>query len=155
MKTAIRILDRKGHLIISIDERTPFHGVIDVLASHRIGAVLVTNASCEAVGIVSERDIVGILAKDPNATKRSASEFMTPYVVTCSPEDTEEAIIKMMAAFNIRHLPVSRDGEVIGMVSARDVLGIEAGKSADGDATVAIGMPQRQDRAGDKKDVTL
>lgn len=127
MKTAARILDKKGHLIVAIDEMTPLSGVIDVLASHRIGAVLVTNASNKTVGIVSERDVIGMLAKDPNATKRNASEVMTPYLVTCSPADTEDAIIKAMVAFNIRHLPVSRDGHVIGMVSARDILGIEAG----------------------------
>ena len=136
MKTAARILDRKGHLIVAIDERTSFSGVIDVLAFHRIGAVLVINAANETVGIVSERDIISVLAKDPNATKRNASEVMTPHLVTCSPDDTEEAIIRAMAAFNIRHLPVSRDGAVVGMVSARDVLEIEAHKSgASGNAS--------------------
>jgi CBS domain-containing protein len=127
--TAARILDKKGQLIIAIDERTPFKGVVDVLASHRIGALLVTNVSNEAVGIVSERDIIGVLAKDPNASKRTASEIMTPYVVTCSPADAEDDIIRIMVAHNVRHLPAVSNGEVIGMISARDILGIKAEES--------------------------
>lgn len=139
MKTAVRILDKKGHLIIAIDERTPLNGVIEVLASHRIGAVLVVNGSNETLGIVSERDIIGVLAKDPNASKRTASEVMTPYLVTCSPEDTEDAIIRTMAKFNVRHLPVSSDGEIIGMISARDVIGSNAGEP--GASSVAVPLP--------------
>lgn len=120
--TVARILDMKGHLVFSIGETAPIQSVIDALATHAIGALLVTNASHEPVGIISERDVIRLLARDGNAMKKSASDIMTRHVLTCSPEDTQADVAKRMSKAGVRHLPVKYAGELIGLVSARDVL---------------------------------
>lgn len=55
-------------------------------------------------------------------TELKVEEFTSPYVISISSEDTLDTALSLMQENGIRHLPVIRDGDVLGMVSERDVL---------------------------------
>lgn len=132
--SAARILDMKGHLVFSVGETAPLTAVVDALATHGIGALVVTDASHDPVGIISERDVIRTIARDVNAMKRTASDVMTRHVLTCSPGETAADLAARMSKAGIRHLPVESSGQIVGLVSARDVMGrhAEARSGAEG-----------------------
>src|SRR5436853_3865081 len=83
---------------------------------------------CEAgrlVGIVTERDITrAVAAAEPIDTP--VARYMSAAVLCAHPgEDTTE-VAKRMLDMGVRHLPVVKDGEIVGIVSARDLLAMAA-----------------------------
>jgi len=77
------------------------------------------------VGILTERDVVTAVA-DGVAATAIASVCMTRDPATASPEDDSAEVALRMVELGVRHLPVVDHGRVIGMISARDLLMLEA-----------------------------
>jgi len=95
-----------------------------LMAERRIAAVLVTEGRA-LKGIVTERDItVRVVAAglDPQATPLSA--VMTADPDTLEPSAAALAAMELMERHNYRHLPITVDGEVVGMVSIRDLFAV-------------------------------
>ncbi|MBI2717417.1 MAG: CBS domain-containing protein [Rhizobiales bacterium] len=118
-----QILKQKGRTVVTVRPNQTLNEVAGILAQHRIGAVVVIDASGGIAGIVSERDVVkAIAAHGANALALAAREVMMVEVRTCSPRDTEAELMGWMTEHRIRHLPVIEDGKLAGMVSIGDVV---------------------------------
>ena len=117
------ILAGKGRDIVKIEPERTLREAADVLHRHRIGAVIVSDASGRLMGIISERDIVTALAREGgNALDNSVSLHMTSSVVTANERDTIEEVMERMTQGQFRHVPIIRDGTVVGIVSIGDVV---------------------------------
>lgn len=86
-----------------------------------IGALPVVDGR-QLVGIVTERDIVRAVADRARLELTPAAEYMTSWPATIGPEATLEHAAAIMATLGVRHLPVVDRGELVGMVSIRDVV---------------------------------
>lgn len=94
------------------------------MTKYNSGAIVVVSEGGLLVGIVTERDITRrIVAVDLNANDAPLSEIMTRNPDTLAPEDTAATALRLMQERHYRHMPVVRDGKVIGMVSMRDLYG--------------------------------
>lgn len=92
------------------------------MSERRIGAVLVGSVD-DLRGIVSERDVLLRFADRYDAVKDSPiSEFMTPDPAIVEADAPIAFALNQMHVGDFRHLPVVRDGTLIGMVSLRDVV---------------------------------
>ena len=88
----------------------------------RVGALLVAEGS-RYVGIVSETDLVRkVLAGAGDAERIRVSEVMRAPVITIEIDRSAHEASDLMAERNIRHLVVTEDGKVVGMLSVRDLL---------------------------------
>lgn len=117
------ILAGKGRDIVTVAPARTLREAADVLHRHRIGAVMVTGTDGGLLGILSERDIVTALAKDGgNALDNPVSRHMTSAVVTAAETDTIEQTMERMTQGRFRHVPVMRDGVVVGIVSIGDMV---------------------------------
>lgn len=117
------ILKVKGSSVVTVKPDTKIAEVTRILTEKRIGAVLVSSDGQRAQGILSERDIVRSLATNGNATlDKQAHELMTARVTTCSPDDQLADLMGVMTAKRIRHLPVTEDGTITGIISIGDVV---------------------------------
>ncbi|MFI6865776.1 CBS domain-containing protein [Nocardia sp. NPDC050406] len=117
------ILRRKGSDVVTIAPDASVRALLEILATHNVGAVVVSPDSTYLVGIVSERDIVRHLhGSGPDILDRPVSDIMTDVVHTCCPEDRVATLNKRMTDHRIRHLPVVTDGRLIGIVSIGDVV---------------------------------
>jgi len=97
---------------------------VDLLAEYGIGAIVVTSDDTTVEGIISERDIVRFLAHEQEGTLRiPVEDLMTRKVITCSPGDDVDTIIKTMLDGRFRHMPVVDDGGLCGLVSLGDLAG--------------------------------
>ena len=97
--------------------------VLELMKAHTIRSVVVLDDAGHLIGIASERDCaLKVLLKDLKAADTKVSEIMTADVITVSEESTVDDCMHHMSTKSIRHLPVCKDGKVIGMVSVGDVV---------------------------------
>lgn len=117
------ILRQKGRAVTTVSPATTLLEVAHKLAAKRIGAIVVVGVRGEVSGIISERDIIRVLAgTGPACLTRPVSEVMTRDVVTCQEADTLDELMAMMTARRFRHLPVVTDGALVGIISIGDVV---------------------------------
>ena len=117
------VLGRKGSLVATVRPTTTINSALDKLAEHNIGALIVTDADGEIVGIVSERDIVRALPqRGPEVLNAEVSEIMTSPLVTANPHTDVVDAMRSMTDKRVRHLPVLDDGELVGIVSIGDIV---------------------------------
>ncbi len=116
------VLRSKGGEVMTINPDATVTELLDGLASHNIGAMVVAGPDGVA-GIVSERDIVRQLhAHGASVLSQPVSEIMTAVVSTCSKSDTVDSLTMLMTENRVRHVPVLEDGKLIGIVSIGDVV---------------------------------
>jgi CBS domain-containing protein len=82
------------------------------------------------VGIITERDIVRAVADRRDLADGIAGEYMTSAPATVDLDTSLADVARTMLAYGVRHLPVVVADEVIGMVSARDLLELESATTA-------------------------
>lgn len=117
------VVRAKGTDVVTIQPAATVKQLVDLLAEHNIGAVVVSNDGRHIDGIVSERDVVRRLASAGSSVLDAAvSEIMTKTVKTCVPSDSIEDTAREMTYSRIRHLPVVVDGELRAVVSIGDVV---------------------------------
>jgi CBS domain-containing protein len=121
--TVARILQEKGRDVFTTQPHRTLKEVVALLAEKGVGAVVVSDASQSVLGILSERDVVRVLAKQgASALDDPVSRYMTPKVITARREDTIDHVRQTMTAGRFRHVPIVEDGRLIGIVSIGDVV---------------------------------
>ena len=121
--TVKAILSAKGGNVLTIEPTASVGTAAKVLAVRRIGALVVTGPEQRVIGIVSERDIVHVLAmRGAEALDLPLTDIMTRKVTTCSPSDTISSIMERMTAGKFRHIPVVDQGRLSGIISIGDVV---------------------------------
>jgi CBS domain-containing protein len=116
------ILRRKGSSVVTIRPDAVVSEVVDSLAEHQIGALVVVQDG-QTVGIVSERDVVRALQRvGHRVLELRVSELMTTSVISCQPEDSVDDIGAVMTERRIRHMPVVVGGGLAGIVTIGDVV---------------------------------
>ncbi|WP_417308167.1 CBS domain-containing protein [Devosia sp.] len=117
------ILQTKGGTVQTVAADAPVSEAVRLLKTHRIGAVVVTDAIGRVSGILSERDIVRQLDGNPaELLATPVRDSMTAKVITAVPSDTVEDMMEKMTAHRIRHLPVVDAGKLVGIISIGDVV---------------------------------
>ena len=121
--TVKAILSRKGGDVVTIAPTAQLAEAVKLLAARRIGAIVITGPGERVAGILSERDIVRVLAERGTAVlDEQVGAVMTRNVVTCTGVETVTAIMERMTAHRFRHLPVVEQNKLIGIISIGDVV---------------------------------
>ena len=121
--TVKAILESKGHDVVTLGPNEKLSEAIRLLAERRIGALVVTNGDRKIVGIISERDVVRVIAKEGAAgLDLSVRQVMTPKVNICNENHTVHEVMEIMTRGRHRHLPVEKDGHLDGIISIGDVV---------------------------------
>lgn len=121
--TVRRILNVKGSDVVTIAPDKSLHEAIALLTEKKIGALIVTGKNGEVFGVLSERDIVHLLAnKDANRFDNPVSSAMTTDVRSCKLDDTIQQIMHVMTTSRFRHMPVVENGKLAGVISIGDVV---------------------------------
>ena len=119
------ILAHKGRAVITVRPDTSVVTVVHRLALERVGALVVSENGVHVAGIVSERDIVQVLAErgaEALGSSLHVDEIMTRNVHTATPEDSIKEVMAIMTRSRIRHLPVLEGGQLAGIVSIGDIV---------------------------------
>jgi CBS domain-containing protein len=123
MTTVAAILKHKGYQVFTVEPTAPVSAIVQTLAEHRIGAILVIDAAEQMLGIVSERDVVRCLAANGTHTlEMTAGQLMTRALHVAHPQSTVAEVMQMMTAGRFRHLPVVDHDTLVGLISIGDVV---------------------------------
>ena len=117
------VLRSKGTTVYTIRPDATVTELLDILASHNVGALVVSSDGTGVDGIVSERDVVRrIQDRGVPVLNEPVSSIMTSMVTTCTEQDTVEDLMRLMTDRRIRHVPVLRGGGLAGVISIGDVV---------------------------------
>lgn len=120
---ADQILDVKGREVATVAPDVTIAQAVADLASHNVGALVVSSDGSTVEGIISERDIVRHLAAEGTAVlERRVRELMATEVATCDGHEDSEKIMDTMTSGRFRHMPVLADGKLSGIISIGDVV---------------------------------
>ena len=121
--TIVRDMIRnKGREVFSISPNASVFEALQMMATHNIGALLVMSEG-KMAGIVSERDCIRkVELQGRNVKETPVQDIMTRDVITVDCDQPLEECMSLMIDRNIRHLPVYDGGELVGLLSVRDVL---------------------------------
>jgi len=129
--TITSILDKKNHGIWSIAPDASVYDAIAMMADKRVGALLVMSGG-ELAGIISERDYARkVVLAGKHSRETRVEEIMTRDVLAVTPEHTVEDCMRIITEHRIRHLPVLRGRQVIGVISIGDLVRSIISEQAD------------------------
>ena len=115
-----------GQTLVTARRDTSVRAAAVAMAEQSVGAILVVDDSGRLIGLCTERDaLIRVVARglDPEQTPLAA--VMTDKLQTATPDKTLGHALHLMFEGGFRHLPVVEDGRPVGMVSARNALGLE------------------------------
>lgn len=116
------ILDQKGREVWSVQPGDTVYDAIKMMADKDIGALMVLDGS-KIIGIVTERDYArNVFLKGRGSPQTLVGEIMCCNVVCVDPNNSIEECMAIMTARRVRHLPVIKDGELLGIISIGDLV---------------------------------
>jgi CBS domain-containing protein len=118
-----QILKNKGALVYTCSPLETVAAVAAVMHARRVGALVVMDEHDHVVGIISERDVVRVIAQQGHmGLGGPVSGCMTRGVIYADPNETVDNLMTRMTDRRIRHLPVCTADRLIGIVSIGDLV---------------------------------
>jgi CBS domain-containing protein len=118
-----QILKDKGDLVFTASPHETVAAAAALLLSRNVGALVIVDDQDMVIGILSERDVVRVVAeKGAAGLNQPVSSCMTHDVVFAAPTETVHSLLERMTDRRIRHLPVLKDGRLAGLVSIGDLV---------------------------------
>jgi len=114
--------------VVTISPDATVRELLQRLAEHNVGALVVSTDGTTVAGIVSERDVVRRLHDDEALLERPVSVIMTEAVHRCTPDQPITDLMVLMTDHRIRHVPVVEDGRLVGIISIGDVVKTRIGE---------------------------
>jgi len=116
------LLKVKGTRVWSVSPETSVLEALQLMTDKQVGALLVLDGE-KIAGIFSERDFVhGVAEKERCIVNTTIFEYMTPKVITVTPDQSVEDCMQIMTKEHFRHLPVVEDGKLVGLISIGDIV---------------------------------
>ena len=106
--------------LVSVAPNATVAEAATVMGARHVGAALVVEDEA-LIGIFTERDILRALATDFDAAHHHVGDWMTKEPVTVDPDSSAAEALGRMLAEGFRHLPVTENGALVGVVSLRDL----------------------------------
>jgi CBS domain-containing protein len=107
--------------LVSVGPEYNVADVASLMRSKRIGSVIVLEDD-RVLGILTERDILGVVGSGEDPKNVAAHEALTDDLVTIGPDAPVEEAAQEMVRAGVRHLPVISEQDLIGIVSMRDLV---------------------------------
>ena len=108
--------------VITVTPGLTLRAAAKLMTAKKVGSVVVNDPEGQGVGILTERDILRAVADDLDPDVETADAHITSELVYAAPRWSLEEATEAMRRGGFRHLVVLDGGEVIGIISLRDVV---------------------------------
>jgi CBS domain-containing protein len=130
--------------VITLHEEDSIDDAIKMMSQGNVGGFPIVSHDSKVVGIVSERDFVGLVANV--ITGKKVADFMSRDVVSVKPDTTVEEAARVMVSNDFRRVPIVHEGVMIGIVTTSDIVNYLGGgevfdKLVTGNMHEALGVP--------------
>lgn len=125
LRTRMLVRDVMSSPVITVDEKESVDKVAQFMELQQLGCIVVIDKDDRPIGIITERDLVTrVLAKNELPSKLTAKEVMTSPLITVSPDESLSNTARQMSRLNVRRLGVVYKGDLVGIISSKDVLAV-------------------------------
>lgn len=125
LRTRMLVKDVMSSPVITVSETETVDKVAQFMEMQRLGCIIVTDEDGRPLGIITERDLVTrVLAKNKLPSKLKAKDVMTAPLITITPDETLSNAARQMSRLNVRRLGVVYKGNLVGIISSKDVLAV-------------------------------
>ena len=107
--------------VIAVDSSATIKDAAVMMADSHVGCVIITDGH-SPIGIVTERDIVQRVVSENLPLSTSVSEIMSTKLITAKSDFTLWELAQLMKTNSIHKLPVEKDGNLVGMITATDLV---------------------------------
>ncbi len=125
LRTRMLVKDVMSSPVVTADEDETSNNIASAMDKDDLGCVIVTNKAGKSIGIITERDLaIRVIAKNVKPDTVKAKDIMTTPLATIEPEATISEAARRMNRLDIRRLGVFYKGNLVGIVSSKDLLGV-------------------------------
>jgi CBS domain-containing protein len=125
LRTRMLVKDVMSSPVITVGANETIEKVAQFMDAQRLGSIIVTDKDGRPIGIITERDLVTrVLSKNKLPSKLLAKNVMSSPLITIDPDESLSNTARQMSKLNIRRLGVVYKGNLVGVISAKDVLAI-------------------------------
>ncbi len=121
MESELSVRDVLTTEYVGVSESDTVRGAVELMREERTSCVLVVRGS-EPVGIMTEWDVLGVVADDGDPNETAVGDVMTTPVISFAPDRSLTDAASAMARENIRNVVVENEDGVLGLVTQRDVI---------------------------------
>lgn len=118
----MQVRDAMSTTVLTVGPGHTLRQIAQAMKERKVGAAVVDDPDGEGAGIITERDILGSIAAGEDPESETAGTHQTEDVVYAAPDWTLEQAADEMLRHSFRHLVVLDGGEVVGIVSMRDLV---------------------------------
>jgi len=118
---AVRVRELASNATVTLGPGHTLRDAARLMNKHRVGSAVVQDGESLA-GIITERDVLRAVANAVDADTDAVGEHMSPDVVTAGPDWDVGAAAAAMMKHRVRHLVVYEGGQLLGVLSVRDLL---------------------------------
>lgn len=125
LRTKMIVKDVMSSPVVTSNEDETSNNIAATMDKDDLGCVIVTNKTGKSIGIITERDLViRVIARNLKPDTIKAKEIMTTPLVTIEPDATISDAARRMNRLDIRRLGVFYKGNLVGIISSKDLLGV-------------------------------
>jgi CBS domain-containing protein len=119
------VKDAMSSPVFTVDEKLTVDKAAGLMDQHELGCVIVTGKDEKPIGIITEKDMVShVVAKNILPRKLTAKDVMSKPLMTIGSEITLSEAARTMSRLNIRRLGVMYKGNLVGIISSKDILSV-------------------------------
>lgn len=107
--------------VVSVTPETPVSEVIELLVENDITGIPVVDAAGQLVGVVTEKDVMGVLA-GPESAAGAVRDYMTKEVLSFDVNDDVIAVCECLVNNHLRRVPILSGQRLVGIISRRDLI---------------------------------
>lgn len=125
LRPRMLVKDAMSSPVFTVDEKITADKAATLMDQHDLGCVIVTGKDEKPIGIITEKDLVSrVVAKNVLPRKLNAKEIMSTPLMTIASETTLTEAARTLSRLNIRRLGVMYKGNLVGIISAKDILAV-------------------------------
>ena len=107
--------------VVTIEPSSNMDAIAKIMSNNKIGSVVILEGETPT-GIVTNEDVVSLVARGKNPKEVTAAEYTQRNFFTASPEEQVLAITKMMIKNKIKRVPIIKEGKLQGIVTDKEIL---------------------------------
>ena len=118
------ILKIKNGFVYTVNEDEQICKVLDTFVEKKIGSCMVEDSDKKFIGIMTEKDAIKCFKDVQKFSDIKVKDIMTKYenIIIASEDDNIQYAMSIMTEKRIKHLPVMKDTDVIGVISIGDIV---------------------------------
>jgi signal-transduction protein with cAMP-binding, CBS, and nucleotidyltransferase domain len=125
LRSRMLVKDIMSSPVITTDEDATANRAAQLMDKHGVGCIVVTSKDGKPLGIITEKDLVSrVLAKNIKPDSLKVREVMTSPLITIEPSEKINDAARRMSRLNIRRLGVVYKGQLVGILSSKDILAV-------------------------------